>query len=461
MTSKPIYWHQGLFLQPQHFQHLDSHHLSTQHALRQALGSYVWGVAASDQDKEALAAGKVSFRQLKVLFRDGTWFDFPGNADLEDLILDEENWPDSREPLDIYLVVSSAQKFQAVQTSNNSFQRQLPRYRLNEVPEQLPDYHQPGEEVETPLLTLYGKLVTRSQLNELSGVESLPLCQLIQQDEHVELNPDFLPPVLTMNALPELYLWLQNLRDELVSRATQLEDYKQSPTSYRNSDFNPKMMRYRLALHVLSRSTQGFSHLLDLKQVPPERVYLEARQLIAELSCFSVNANIRGEMPGAGLRLPDYDHLNLGHCFGRAKQLAMRLMNEIAIDSESLARFEIKDAGHYHLELPKTFLDHQQKLYLVLRTHQERAEWLEAFQRYSKLGTPSLVPAYQARALPGVEKRLLEVRPEGLPQRPNSTYFLLERHNEAWAAVEKEGLLELAWPDAPEDLSVELVATKG
>lgn len=461
MTSKPIYWHQGLFLQPQHFQHLDSHHLSTQHALRQALGPCVWGVAASDQDKEALSAGKIAFRQLKVLFRDGTWFDFPGNADLEDLILDESNWPDSREPLDIHLVISSAQKFQPVQTGQNQFQRQLPRYRLNETPEQLPDYHQPAEEVETPLLTLYGKLVTRSQLNELSGVESLPVCQLIQQDEQMRLSPDFLPPVLTMAALPELLQWLQSLRDELVSRATQLEDYKQAPTNYRNADFNPKMMRYRLALHVLSRSTQSLSHLLDLKQVPPERVYLEVRQLIAELSCFSVSANIRGEMPGAGLRLPDYDHLNLGHCFGLARQLTLRLMNEIAIDSESLARFETQDPGHFHLDLPKPFLDHQQKLYLVLRTHQERGEWLDAFQRYSKLGTPSLVPAYQARALPGIEKHLLEVRPEGLPQRPNSTYFALDRHSEAWAAVEKEGLLELAWPGAPEDLSVELVATKG
>jgi type VI secretion system protein ImpJ len=461
LTSKPIYWHQGLFLQPQHFQHLDAYHQQMQQAIRQATSCLPWGVAAYELDQNALSASKVSFRRLKVLMRDGTWFDFPTNAELEDLTLDQSSWPDTTEPLQVHLVITSIQQRHPVLGAHELSAKSKARYLLQEKPELLPDYYQPGEEVEAPLLTLVGKLVTRTQLGEMSGVESLPVCQLVQQQEQLQLDPGYLPPMLTVMAVPEMHQWLQSFKDELVARAQQLEDYKQAPAEYRNSDFNPRLMRYRLALQALGRSVQAFTHLLDLGQVPPERVYQEVRELIADLSCFSTTANVRGEMPGAGLKLPAYDHLQLGSCFSLAKELVNRLLNEIALDSEALARFKEIRQGQYELDLPAHFLDAGQEMFLVLRTQKERHLWLRSFQQFSKLGTPALVPTYQARALPGVTKQLLEVRPEGLPQRPNSTYFILQRNDDAWMSVEREGVIQLSWSDAPDDLVAELVTIKG
>lgn len=461
MTNKPIYWHQGLFLQPHHFQHLDAFHLDTQQLIRQNLLPLSWGVGFSDLDASALAAGKVAFRQLRVLMRDGSWFSFPENAQLEELHLQSELWPDTREPLQIHLVIGSKSQRPGVQNGNLNLRHQLPRYRLNDRPEQLQDQYQAGDAVETPLLSLSGKLVTSAQLKNLSGVESLPVLQLIQQNEQVLNDPEYLPPLLGINAVPEMLHWVRGLRDELLSRSTQLEDYKQPPATYRGSDFNPQLLRYRMAMQTLGRSVQVFSHLLELGNTPVERVYQEARTLIAELSCFSINANIRGEISGSNLKLPAYDHLELGRCFDTARQIISRLINEIAIGSESLARFNLLENGHYRLELPSKFMEAGQQLFLVVRTQLSRDKWLEGFQRFSKLGTPTLVPVYQSRALPGVEKRLLEVRPEGLPQRPNSTYFALSGNDESWLQVEREAMLELAWPDAPEDLSLELVAIKG
>ncbi|WP_162299672.1 type VI secretion system baseplate subunit TssK [Marinospirillum perlucidum] len=461
MTSKPIYWHQGLFLQPQHFQHLDAYHQQMQQAIRQATSCLPWGVASYELDHNALSANKVAFRRLRVLLRDGTWFDFPGNAELEDLNIDQAAWPDVSEALEVHLVITSARQRQPVQSAHETGLKSRSRYLLQEKPEQLPDYYQPGEEVEAPLLTLYGKLVTRAQLGEMSGVESLPVCRLVHQQDQLLLDPDYLPPMLTVTAVPEMHQWLQSFRDELVARAQQLEDYKQAPTEYRNSDFNPRLLRYRLALQALARPVQAFTHLLELGEVPPERVYQQVRELIADLSCFSTTANVRGEMPGAGLKLPAYDHLQLGNCFAGARELVNRLLNEIALDSEALARFKEIRQGQYELDLPAHFLDSGQEMFLVLRTQKERPQWLRSFQQFSKLGTPALVPTYQSRALPGIAKQLLEVRPEGLPQRPNSTYFALQRNDDAWMAVEREGVMQLSWNDAPDDLVAELVTIKG
>lgn len=461
MTNKPIYWHQGLFLQPNHFQYLDAFHLDTQQAIRQNLLALPWGVAFSDLDAGALATGRVSFNQLRVLLRDGSWLHFPDNAQLEDLHLQGDVWPDSREPLQIHLVIAAKNQRLAVQSSSQPSRHQVPRYSLSDRPESLADQYQAGDPVQTPLLTFSAKLVTSTQLSTMSGIESLPVARLILQNEQVYSDPEYLPPMLSISALPEMLAWVRNLRDELLSRSTQLEDYKQPPANYRGSDFNPQMLRYRMALQTLGRSVQVLSHLLELANIPPERVYQEVRTLIAELSCFSISANIRGEISGSNLKLPSYDHLDLGDCFTKARQIINRLVNEIAIGSESLARFSQQENSNFLLELPRKFLEAGQQVFLVVRTQLGRDKWLESFLRFSKLGTPTLVPIYQARALPGVDKTLLEVRPEGLPQRPNSTYFVLSSHDEAWLQVEREGMIELAWPNMPDDLTLELVAIKG
>lgn len=461
MTNKPIYWHQGLFLQPHHFQYLDAFHLDTQQAIRENLLALPWGVAFSDLDTGALAAGKVSFKHLRVLLRDGSWLSFPENAQLKDLYLQDDIWPDNREPLQIHLVVASKNQRHAVQSTNTPSRHQSPRYSLNDRPESLTDYYQAGDSVQTPLLTFNASLVTTEQLNGMTGVESLPVARLVLLNEQVCPDPDYLPPLLRVNALPEMTAWVRNLRDELLSRGTQLEDYKLSPTNYRGSEFNPQLLRYRMALQTIGRTIQTLTHLLELGNVAPERVYQEARMLVAEMSCFSVTANIRGEISGSNLKLPNYDHLDLGRCFTTARQIINRLINEIAIGSESLARFNQQENGNLVLELPRKFLEVGQQLFLVVKTQLSREKWLESFLRYSKLGTPTLVPVYQSRALPGVEKNLLEVRPEGLPQRPNSTYFSLSTQDEAWLPIEREGVIELAWPDMPDDLTLELVALKG
>ncbi|GKT31374.1 type VI secretion system baseplate subunit TssK, partial [Aduncisulcus paluster] len=44
-ADKPLFWHQGLFLQPQHFQLSDLHQLHRFRAMRQYGLPYFWGVS--------------------------------------------------------------------------------------------------------------------------------------------------------------------------------------------------------------------------------------------------------------------------------------------------------------------------------------------------------------------------------------------------------------------------------
>ena len=47
---RPIFWHQGLFLQPQHFQHLEASWHVQQGVLNALTSPYPWGVVHLELD---------------------------------------------------------------------------------------------------------------------------------------------------------------------------------------------------------------------------------------------------------------------------------------------------------------------------------------------------------------------------------------------------------------------------
>lgn len=87
-TNQMLYWHQGLFLQPQHFQQNDAvleHRLSRTVEL---LHPYPWGVISLAINESALGARQCQLDQLSVRFAEGTLVEYPGNSMLQARSLD-------------------------------------------------------------------------------------------------------------------------------------------------------------------------------------------------------------------------------------------------------------------------------------------------------------------------------------------------------------------------------------
>lgn len=81
--QKPLFWHQGLFLQPQHFQLLDLAFQSHLTPYRYFIQPFFWGIGEIEIQRAAL--GTRSFNLIKgdFLFPDGTYVVCPGNAVIE------------------------------------------------------------------------------------------------------------------------------------------------------------------------------------------------------------------------------------------------------------------------------------------------------------------------------------------------------------------------------------------
>ncbi|MBA6339749.1 type VI secretion system baseplate subunit TssK [Colwellia sp. MB02u-10] len=460
--QKPLLWHQGLFLQPQHFQYESLHSAQVTAQYMRQISNYPWGFSHLQLDETALTRGQIDIQEMEVLFEDGTLVEYPANAHLQPRNFDAK-WIDRNTPLKVYIGLSKVSHSKGNVTVVPHFDSAPiinTRYIAEVEGEEYKDFHQ--GELSTHLRTM------KYAINLLLGDEAeatnndilIHIATLEQKDEEIKFCPNYITPCTAIKASTVLMSTLKNIRDELVGRSKQLEKYKSISTS-RAAEFNPVAERYRSALKVLASYAPSINHHLENSCAHPVDIYGILRSLIGELSTFSTKVNLLGESADTNLKLPKYQHKALADCFSSAKELIITLLDELTVSPELLVRFEKEDVGRFSVNLPGEFFTKQNSMYLVLETNTPYNEFNTDFNSFAKLGADSQVNTYVDRAIPGLTFEHFSEQPTGLEHRAKVTYFTIDRDSDKWKMVQEQGKFALHWDDAPEDLMVEMVLVRG
>src|SRR3954451_12382603 len=83
MASRPIHWHEGMFLRPQHFQAADRY---ARGALRESedwFHPFDWGLKSVDFDREAFGNYSAVLRGCEARFKDGTKVSIPDDGTVD------------------------------------------------------------------------------------------------------------------------------------------------------------------------------------------------------------------------------------------------------------------------------------------------------------------------------------------------------------------------------------------
>lgn len=460
--NKPLFWHQGLFLQPQHFQYESLHakHQMMRHVAHST--TYPWGIAQLQFDELMLSSGFIEFKALEVVFEDGTLVSFPEDTHIKSRNFDGF-WNDRNKPLNIYIGInklSTTESNVTVVTSFDSAPEIPTRYVSLAEGENYNDLHQ--GDVATSLRSLKHAvgIYFESEIDQLSDQVIMPIARVEQQGDEVRYSSDFIPPSLSLKASSVMTHHVKDIRDELLGRSKQLDTYKSTSTS-RAAEFNPVAERYRSALRTIARYAPLLKHYYENSVVAPVEVYGQLCSLVGELSTFSNRMNILGEATDGGLSLSRYQHQALGESFDNVKQVIVALLDELTVSPELLVRFERTEEGRYECDLTPEFFAKQHSMYLLLETSTHFADLVTSFNTFSKLGAESVVDTYVHRAIPGINVHQLAEQPTGLERRSKVSYFTVDRDSDKWKIVEEQGKIALQWDDAPEDLVVEMVVVRG
>lgn len=457
-----IFWHQGLFLEPQHFQHQDA---KLERALERHLSltaPWAWGYAALALDETALHARNLAITHVAARWQDGAFTEFPGNARVESRRFELTDFAQGPRTAYLGLRRLMADEANVLRYENTGDMAQSrSRFAALADPLQMPDRYTNGSTGNVAVMDYVLRLFWDDEIEHLGDYELMPLVRLEQDGEVVRPMPDFTPPCMTLSASSQLQRLLNELRDEVIGRARQLEVFKQ-PLTNRGQEGESQFGSI-LALSVLNRYGPQLNHLIETPQTHPWLIYGILRQLTGELSSFTEYCDLLGETRDNQALLQPYDHAHLGPVFDGARMLLMRLLNEITLGPEMFVRFERDSAVEtlHHATLPGSFFGPRHRYYLMARSAQEPTAVNDMLMLEGKLAPPDDIDMTVNRALPGIELLPLQTLPLGMPRRAGAAYFRVESQTALWDTVVADGRLTLFLPNPPADLRVELIVIKG
>jgi len=460
MTDGPIFWHPGLFLQPQHFQILQRQTTDALAPMMANLTPYFWGVAHAKINEAALVAGRLELAKIELVLPSVTeMIALPGNA-----VCAGRQVPVEAIPVDgamtVYVGLRSLKpgEVNVTEAETPGQMAEAPtRMAVAVTPESVPDLfgRSPAAQVRRMVYVL--NLVFEHELDQAGDLDLIPLARLTREGDKIALASQFVAPCLNIAGAPVLAAILREIRDRVLGKARQLEGYKNLSVGQPSSgDFTMLLM----GLRTLSRFAARLDHAVGAPCLTPWDAYGILRELVAELSVFSLNVSVLGEDWQDKKQVPDYNHADLGPCFRAVCDLIVHLLEGISAGPRFATRFQFADP-YWSAEIPLQILAETRTsggdFWLVLHSESTSAEAMAASaQRLLKLSAPGGMESLLVRALPGIPVALSSGPPPGMPRLKGALYFRIGRESPLWAEVEEAGTLCMHWSGAPEDLDAQL-----
>ena len=400
--ERQLLWHQGLFLQPQHFQVTERYYQSLLTPLYRYQTPHMWGVVNMEIQQAALGTKSFQLLDGEFIFPDTTYVVLPENAVVESRYFEDE-WVEGGKPFTVYLGIkkwTNAGENVTVLNAGAHLSDVTSRFIAPADPEEVRDLHQDGPAAQLKRLQYVLKIFWETEQDRFGDYEILPLAQMERMGSEVVLSKTFIPPSLTTSASNPLEKIIREIRDQISARGHQLEAYKRE-RGIHSADFGARDMVYLLAQRTLNRYIPGLIHLTDEKTVHPWTVYGLLRSLIGELSSFSNTISVTGEAADGTTLVPGYQHQNLWECFSSAQSAITSLLDEITAGPEYVFQLAY-DGTYYSAELPPALFEGKNRFYLVIETEQEPQGVLDSLAASAKLSSREQLPILIVRALPAI-----------------------------------------------------------
>jgi type VI secretion system protein ImpJ len=413
MSTPEVHWYQGMFLRPHHFHASERHTLDLARRHEACDHRHNWGIRIIDLDQDALGNHRFVVRALKARLRDGTVVSVPEDGVLPAIDL-KEAFGRNHE-LTVFLALPVHNPSQANVSDGSAPEGH--RYRVssqNLVDENTGDNPQP---IKVRHLNLRLMLSGEDQ----AGFEVLPLAR-VTKSQRAEALPQldltYIPPVLACDAWPPLEAGiLQAIYDRIGKKIEVLA----SQVVTRNITFDSHGQGDQLIFNQLRDLNEAYSHLgiqVFVDGVHPLPMYLELARLLGKLAIFGSTRR--------PVRLPRYDHDDLGTCFYQAKQL-LDAQLDILVEPEYKERAFIGAGLRMQVSLEPSWLESGWDLYIGVQSSLDPEECIRLLtkpgQLDMKIGSSERVDTIYRMGMAGLKFDHSPRPPRSLPSAPGLIYF--------------------------------------
>ena len=433
-----IHWHEGLFLQPQHFQRLQQGFHELMHEQRRLIAPYPAGIMEARIASDALADFRLHFDHLRVLMPSGQEVCVPENADLPDLPL-KHLLAGAPQGITIHLALPVWQEKRAntIESGPQADVRAKLVYRVRT--EEIMDENSGANPQPVLIRRLNARLV--HDQDDMSDLETVPVARVVLGVGEVvgqpRLDPDYIPPAVFVQSAPRLYELIRNLVDQVQA------SHKELLAQINRAALALEMLHGHqfeqvLRLRTLSRFAGRLPPLLRASHITPFTWYLELRELLGELQALKLGQE--------SFEVADYDHENLFHTFTTLSEKVRAILRTAVTAAFGKVEFR-KEAAFYAATLSEEQLTKPVEYFLAIKTGQDVAVVRQLVQDGNRF---KFMPRSMAnKAFFGV--RLVEEKfpPHFLPNHPGLHYFRVMRKDSerVWERIQAEKEISLIWPE--------------
>jgi type VI secretion system protein ImpJ len=423
-----IYWHEGLFMQPHHFQILNREIVNGFIQQRKNVFEHHYGFIKSEINTDRLENENiVEFSDLRVLMPSGVYIDINNNTQLQPYAINEEN----KEKADITLFLGIP--FLSNQTENiNELDEINPqkRKRLYNIDKITRSDENTGDNPQEILVRkINAKIFTED--DEMDGYETVPLLRLKHLPDVVNnYIPDsnFIPPCFKITGSNYLYNLIDSCISSLLKHSRIYRKEVQDYCEFKSGSV--KLQKPMLKLSILIPRAIELNQMLKNSVPTPFDIYIRLRKLIAELS-----AVISEHDP---FNIKEYDHNDPLQCFKDVKTKLMSMLKVELIRENILTSLFVKDEKNiYNLTLSEKCFKNGQDYYICITSKKNIDELLSSIE--SGVGF-KLLPTGMVTgiAVPGIKLQYYQNPSDEIFKKNNEYYFQIDSKSEEWEKIKEE-----------------------
>lgn len=438
-----VFWGEGLFLRPQHFQRQDAYHEGRLQDLSTALHPYAWGLRQARFDVQSLASGTLRALQLSAIFPDGESYAAPGDDELPEAV-SLTDLPAGVQSTTIHLALPLLKEH----GGNCAEAGGGASARFTQHNQPTLDLYTDASEAELAYLRKSVRLLTDDEPRD--PYVTVPVARVRRTSTGgFEFDDSFLAPALNIASSPQLHAQLRRLLDSLQAKTDALYGLHREPSQH-IIEFRSGDIASFWLLHTVNSSFAALSHLFRHPGLHPERLHQELLRLAGSLLTFSKIYSLSD--------LPHYSHAQPEAGFERLFDMIRELLDTvISARYFQIALSEVKPSFHLG-RLDSQRIDEKSVFYLGVAADIPGPELIQTIPVRFKVGAPDDVEKCVLSALPGLKLAHAAQVPAAIPVRPGSYYFAIEPRGPLYERMIKSQSLMIYVPSGLRELKLELIA---
>jgi type VI secretion system protein ImpJ len=439
-----VAWYSGLAITQQHFQLQDKYIEATTEKQFSLTNDNSWGLKKIKYDASQLEQGKLLVNICEGIMPDGTPFIIPG-SDADHLVLQVS--PGTSEKI-VYLALpkmlvsgkESAQEYRELKDE---------RYYMDTM--NVPDSFEGKEQTEEiQILKPSFRLIIDTK--NYQDYTLLPLLKIKSSSPNgtIELDKNFVPPLLSVYANHYLLDFLKQILTTLQQRKKQLIERLSGIDQYGVAGISELMY-----LQIINKYEPLLKHIESLQLVHPERLYCLWLQLASELQTFT-NAERCYPNP------PIYNHEDLTKTFTTLTSDLREAFNYIF--DEKAKRFKLQFYSGYGLYIA-TFPDasvfeRYPSFVLACKADIPKEQLSLILPKNIKVSSRNDIQNLVNRQLPGIAVKTMPSAPRQIPFHAEYVYFELNTNSELWKNIKSTRTLAICFSKNFAHIDIQLWAIK-